>query len=466
MRQTNVFKLSIMSILIVLGIVQTALLWLGPLPSQNFFKPTQSRYKGIEPSGVWLLKPSASNAGGVSSFAYRIDHTIDETKREYEHLVGKMQGIVEQLERDSNKIKFKNQEVDWQRIFSKPSIVYEYEVPLELSDIAGLAKSAQSLGKIDTLVLQANNGFSREIEIYLISTQDQQMYHTTLVGDFKEVEKIYSYYTVDEILSNITKYQPSSISNISQYIKGNAFMPIASQHTPIAYEMIKISNPIEKSEYNLQELEKYVNDFFVNPLLKDSQIKEDGTVIFTEKDKNVVMYHKEGVLEYINLAPDKFSTQTILTGYYEAMNFIEKTEALTDRVKKGLYLERIEETNQGSTYYFNTSFNGYKVRLSEGVKKELGVEALLAITVKNNQITNCILPILELKVVNKGVYEQKGKLTTEYVEPINKALADEVENNEEHRVFEDVDTSYVITTTDGICYMKRGVLSQGKWYYP
>lgn len=465
MYKSQFSKNILLGILIVMSIIQTGILWLGPLPGQNFFSQSQVKYAGIEPFGVWLVKPSASNLEGVSSFAYQLHDTIEYTQREYEHLVGKMQSMIQTVLREDSE-KQKEQPIDWQQLLARPSIVYEYEVPLPLEAIGGIKNPAYTIPSIDLLVIQGNPGFGRSLRLYLVSTQNEIMYERQLQGDYTALDKIYRYFTSEEVIQGITKFQPSSLSNIKQYIKGNAFMPIASQHAPIRYEVLQSFMPLETSKPIEEQLEVYVNDFFVNPLLKEVEKEEDGTMIFTERSRNLVIYHPQGILEYLNLSAEDTSPQSLLGGYHRAYTMLQNTSALSLEVKRGLYLEAIKESYQGTTYYFNMAYNGRKVVLSEDLKKQLGMEAFAEVTVKNNEIVSSRWPILKIIpaiYANEIVY---ARLSTEYVDPINKALGDGALGQSEYTVVEAIDTVYVMTALEGKLYMKRGISLKNTWYYP
>ena len=468
MKRKEIIKSILLGILIITCIIQTTILWLGGIPGQNFFRQVEGGLKGIKPFAVWILKPSASNAGGTSSFAYQLDRTVDHTKRHYERLILELQVVLKSQTTNYKKLQQK-QEVDWDKLFSMPSICYEYTLPLTIGEISGGSITGVSgIEKVDMVLMNSTTKFEKNVIIYFINTSEEIMYQLEVIGDFSEFQKIYAYFTREEMLKSITKYQPSAISNVKEYIRGNAFMPIGSTNMPIEYDLLKVSNAINlNSSYGMKELEKYVNDFFVNPVVKKIDYEEDGSVVFTEQSRNIVIYNPKGLIEYINLSPRPSSTpMTRLEGYNVAVDFINETDAIPSNMKENLYLSRIDQKDYEMTYFFDMAYEGYKVALSKSVKEALEIESLVEITIKNNQIINCSIGTLEFEPKRVGDETRKAKLKSAYVDPINDALETLLKDGDRDIVFEDTETVYLVSDLNETVYMTRGISLEGKWYYP
>lgn len=466
MKRNQTLKSIALGMLILLTVIQTTTLWLGGYPGQSFFKKEISEEAGINPQSVWIIKPSASNAALNASFAYRLDGTIESTRREYERLIAKLQTSLKLQSINTKEIET-IEGIPWSKLLGFPTICYEYAVPLSLKEISGSNGPDTSIGGIDAVYIQSDTRFEKSLNLYFVSTLNNQTYQMAIKGDFKEMNKIYSYFTREELLEGVTKYQPSATSNVKNYIHNNSFMPIASGDVPIVYDLLNVYNPIDLStSYGMKELEKRVNDFFVNPLLKDTVYEADGSITFSEQKKSIVMYNPIGIIEYINLAPKSSATaSTRMSGYQVAMAFIQETDAIAEHMKDNLYLSRLETKGQEMTYYFDMAYNGYRIAFNKHIKEQLGVESLIKITVKQDQVTGVTLCTLQFepKIIAGDI--QTALLKTAYVDPINEALT-VIQQEGEEVAFSDVDTVYLVNTLDGKVYLERGVQLGNRWYYP
>lgn len=467
MRRNNGMKTIFLGILIIICIIQTAMLWLGDFPSQNFFKPKIEEKKGIDPFAIWVIRPSASNTGKPSSLAYKMDYTIENSRREYESLVLKLQILLHSSRINAEAVKVESG-IQWDKLLTMPAIVYDYEVPLTIGQISGSGEDYPEIGLIDMVFVHSDTKFEKNISISFVSKMEEKVYTLQIPEGFKEFTKVYQFYAQEEVVQGITTYQPSALSNVKEYIKGNVFMPIASMKNPIFYEVINVYNPISLvAENGMKELEKYVNGFFINPLLKDTTYNSDGTVIFKEPTKNVVMYSPKGVIEYINLAPKSNNiTTTLVSGYNVAMDFIEETEALTEVTKEGLYLANIEEKQQEITYYFDMLYDGYKVVLGQKVREYLEIDSLVKITVRNNQVISCSICTLQFEPEMVGGQVREWMLKSEYVDPINEALEVLLKQGKEPIQFDEMETVYHVNDVKENVYLTRGILLDRTWYYP
>ena len=131
-----------------------------------------------------------------------------------------------------------------------------------------------------------------------------------------------------------------------------------------------------------------------------------------------------------------------------------------------MYLTRIETKGLERTYAFDRAYNGYRIVLSQQIKERLGINHLLEITVRNDQILNVKVCILEIEPDFIGGEIQSGQLRSEYVDPINEALAMLAEQGLERIQFEAIKVTYLITDLSNKIEMRRGIRSGDTWYYP
>ncbi|MGL4362825.1 MAG: hypothetical protein ACRCSG_06115 [Cellulosilyticaceae bacterium] len=463
MRKNEIIKTICLSLLIFMSIIQTTVLWLGEIPGQSFFEEKTVKTKVIEPDNIWMIKPNTSNGGALGAFGYPIDPSVDQTKREFDRLTLQLQKVMRLI--DAKQIK-EVEDVSWEKLLGTPSVCYEYVQGFSFGEIGGIESGLMNMQNIDTVFWVIDSKNTKGVKLYLVSTEDDVMYEVKVDETAKEINKLYTYFTSPDRLRDIRAYQPSAVSNVKDYIEGNKFLSIADSNAPLEYEVLTLHNPINLiTENGTKELERRINGFFVNPLLKDLEYTEDGGVMFTEEMKCMVSYSPRGIVEYINLSPKTGAKSTTrLSAYEQASKFLENTDVITDTMKEKLFLSKINVKNNETVLYYDLKHNGYAVEIDYELKRELGMDAWAVITVRNDQVMEVKVMTLELepKYLGKKIYEQT--LITEYVDPINKWFGELKEDGNNTSKFENSKAMYYIRRLTGSIMMTRGVLINGRWY--
>lgn len=459
------FKTTVLGILIVMCVIQTAMLWLGDVSSHNFLNKNTLAMSVIRPSNIWVLNPGASNMGGASVLAYHIDGTMETTRREYDRLIMELEELLM-----SSQESIEVQEIDsipWSRLFEYPGIMYEYPVAVSPYELTGGKREQAQIKNCDKVLLQSGSKFEKSIIIYFINTVEDKMYAAEFKGNFNEFSKLHQFFSSKEMTANVTQFQPSSTSNVKDFINGNVFMPIASDSAPIEYDILQMYNPIATEiKEAVMELESYVNGLFINPLIKDVEAKQDGSIVFSEAKKSIVIYRPEGVIEYLNLETKTNGKTTLLSGYNEAIRFMQQSGVIPDSLRSHMYLSNVTQNGDEFTYYFDMTYGGYQVHLTPKVKKQLGIESLVKIVVKGNQITSATVCILEIEPQIESGRIKQDELDSDYVDPINSALESITAGGYSSIVFDDAQAMYLVTGIANNVYMTRGVKFNDKWYYP
>lgn len=186
----------------------------------------------------------------------------------------------------------------------------------------------------------------------------------------------------------MTEHQASGLTGSYDNIGRNVFYPISSEETPVIYDKIHLIYAVDQaSDKYEKQLEHYVNSFFTNPLLKESQRTTSGSIIFTEGVKTTVRYSDNGVLEFKKTSNGVEDTMTSWEKLDLVGKFIEECTGISENEKRGVYLKEISQNDAHQTVYkFGYKYNGYEVILSEPLKKQLGIDEFLELTVKNNQV--------------------------------------------------------------------------------
>lgn len=454
------FKTILLGCLIAATVIQTGILWLGGMSSHTFLKESTSA-KPIMPINIWIVETSNNNTGVSNALAYHLDDTTGNEKREYERLTNELAKMIGKYHTDKEATKI--QGVDWTRLLSMPSIIYEYEVPIGIREITGESNKSLITDTIDHVILYSKSKFQGDATVVLVNEQEGFMYELHVMGTFNDIEKIYKTITSEELKNHIMPYQPSAIIDKVK-LKGNIFLPTSTDETLTRYDVLTSYNPIDlNTDEGYVMLENRINGLFKSPLVKERQIHPDGAVVYTENANSLVMYKPIGVIEYLNLAPKQTKNITsVLDGYNMAMEFLTRTDVIPKSVEPNLYVSNIEQTGQEITYSFNMTYQGYRVQLTGNMQKALGTDALVEVTVKGTDILSATISTLEIERKN---LESKD-LNTHYLEPMDKMYSILQKQGIEDFMIENLELVYLLKGIEEDIDIVWGAVYDHKWYYP
>lgn len=459
-KHKQLFKTILLGCLVVMTIIQTGILWLGSMSSHTFLKQA-TNYEAMMPINIWLVETSNNDTGVSNALAYRLEDTIGNEKREYERLTSELSRMIHNYNQDEKPIKIEG--VDWTRLLSMPSIIYEYEVPVGIEVIIGEKYQTNIKDTIDHVIIYSKNKFQKEVTLFLVNSEEDFMYEFSVAGTFNDLEKIYKAVTSDDLKKHIMAYQPSAGIDKVQ-LSGNVFLPTSSQEALVTYDILTSYNPIDLSTdegYSL--LENRINGLFVSPLVKEKQDHGDGSVVYTENMKSLVTYKPEGVVEYLNLSPTQSQVVTsVLGGYNTALDFMREIETIPQSVRPYLYVARIDQKGQEITFHFNMTYEGYRVQLSETIQKKLGIESLVKVTVKGSNVIGATICMVEIEPRPMEVKD----LETHYLEPMDKMYSLLQKQGIEDFMIENLELVYLLEDLEGDIDMTWGAIYDNKWYYP
>lgn len=452
----NTLKTILLGLLIITSIIQTALLWLGNAPSHTFLESTANQAAPILPESIWR------NKGDPFTVAYRIENESSE----YYRFVTELSSM---LAKYSKRAKMLEQgPLHWETLLGMQGVLYEYTIPVSLDELAVTPLGIDEVGFIDKVFLYLEDATGTKIQLYLINEPDNICYRMELTGEFGDLLKIYKAFNIEDAGSQLTKYQPSSkASNIKPYIKGNVFLPLTSKREPLYYDVIRLINPIERySEYKQLILDKYTSQFFKKPILKEAEYRADGSAVFTESMKSIVMYRPIGTLEYINLDVSRSDKlMSMLEGYNIAMQILENMDSIPEPIKKNLYLSQIVQSDREYTFYFDLNYEGYKIVMSPQIQAEMGLQHMAELTVKDGQFIAGKWCIRNLEVIQSEAHNARQKIITGYSEPINKMYG-EIPEGVNGPLLQDVELVYPLENLEEPLEMQWGVFYDKIWYYP
>lgn len=437
----NFVRVGILSVLILLGIGQTMMLWLGNMPSHNFFrqKGTSSREYYVYPKHIWINKNGS---------AYKLEGYNTEESQRYR--------LIEELCNELRKEKIEiveNTKTSYTQLLSLQGIIYEYGMPLSLSELLGKSikiNNKEITERFKNIFVDVSTHENYKAYVYLITEEDEVKYRITIEGKLPDEYKIMSYFAngeYEDVVAGYKNYHASLLdNNMSDFLKNNIFYPLGNQDMPVSYQMLKFQPVVTKGDE--QHLENYVNDLFKNPIYKQ-QTTTDSAVIFNDNLNISVQYEYNGTLEFTRVLTGDEEKSDAINRMDLVCTFIKETEAMPEFLKEGIYLSDIhKEKGSGEvTYYFNYQYDGFDIILTKEIKEQLGIEAYVELTIKDGIITHGKWLMIQPQVVFNNTPED---LTTEFYESSSELK----ENLELGAQLEDMACAYIFRNKDEILEFK------------
>ena len=437
----NFVRVGILSVLILLGIGQTMMLWLGNMPSHNFFRQngTSVEQYYVYPKYIWINKNGS---------AYKLEGYNTEESQHYR--------LIEELFNALKKEKIdivENTKVSYTELLSSQGIVYEYGMPLRLSELLGKGiklNNKEITDRFKNIFVDVSTHENYKTYIYLITEEDEVKYCITVNDKLPDQYKLMSYFVnneYEEELSNYKSYHASLLdNNMGDFLKNNIFYPLGNQEVPVSYQMLKFQPVVTKGDE--QHLEGYVNDLFKNPIYKQKTTTESA-IIFNDNLNINVQYEYNGTLEFTRVLTGDEEKNDAINRMDLVCTFIKETEAIPEFLKEGIYLSDIR-TDQGGgevTYYFDYQYDGFDILLTKEVKEKLGVEAYVQLTIKDGIIVHGKWLMIQPQVVFNNTPED---LTTEFYESSSELK----ENLEPGVQLENMACAYIFRNKDEVLEFK------------
>lgn len=451
----------ILILLITLSIWQTSKLWLGSMPGPSFFVSSAGNtMKPIEPESIWIVP------GAPGTLVYR----LGEGNREYQSVRNEIEdNIINYL--PAAKIG-QVEDLNWEATFEKKGILYQYPFPITYGEMIGsnlqtTPKNKIEVTHIDYVFIQLADDYRGTAKWQLISSQENKSISVEVLGQFENM-KAFNDLLKEETLTYKVKYQPTF--NMVGMSNKNLFLPIASQDTPIVYNVLEWYNPLA-NETELTQFNPYVNSYFLNPLLKKEEITENGTYIFSELMKAVVKYYPSGVFEYSNIGATQPKNKiSRLEAYNISQDFLSNNESLVKDVKRTLFLSKVEETGIGYIFYYDMHIEGIPTYFSKRHRKELGMNHMAEVKVEGRQVANFKWNAAQPKIQKSKQYGSDIKtenFTMKYTDGINKVLEHIAANQGlETLMIDDMRWVYMIDGVGKDVDVRWIIQHDNEWYSP
>ncbi|MDF2614101.1 MAG: hypothetical protein K0S71_1887 [Clostridia bacterium] len=453
----NIVKITMLVMLVALCMWQIVILWLGDMSSHNFLgkRGAGNHVILVQPKAIWV---------NVGKLVYKIDGS----RNEYSMLINEISGLVVSGVKTSDIEK--DADMTYEDLLSMPGILYEYDLELGLQELVG---SDAEILKSDIGVNQVFIDMSRYNDhmtnFYLVTDDTRIIYAVTLYERLEGHQKIMERFNNPDATRNLVGYQPSTTSNKKQYIRRNNFLPLNTKEAPIEYDILQVSNPIENMsrEEKIEELEQYVNSFFANPLLKEIDERQDGSIIFSENMRAIVKYEPRGTLEFSITSANEAAKLTPIERLTKVMGFVEACTGIPRFLKEGMYLSEIVNQGEEYIYKFDYKYKGFTMQLTNPVKEELGLDHILEITIKNNQVIKGKWSILRIEP-KESTDADSGDGTDTVPRGFDEIVDTmyELYVPDGYETLDAVQCQYIMSTTEGKMNLDWVVQYLGDWYYP
>lgn len=448
----NIIKVAGLAMLIVLCIGQMSILWLGDMSGHNFLGENITMHNKIlvQPKTMWV------NTG-------KLAYKVEERQREYNVLLEEFINLITSHKKNIHIEKLAT--MTYEELLAKQGILYEYGLSLDIKKLVGI-----SLSKVEDAVLVEQVFIDMSVyndymtHLYFITADLQNIYKVVIYNRLEAHQKMVQTFNNPEVTRSLIGYQPSITSNMKQYIKGNSFLALNIGDTPIEYEVLSISNPIQTKEKGerIQLLEPYVNTFFANPLLKEVTPIEDGSIIFSENMGAIVKYDPVGTLEFNITSSVQETKLTDIERLTKVIEFIGSCRGIPDFLKEGLYLSQVVIEKDVYTYQFDYKYKGFGFHLTDAIKQTLGLEHILELSISNGKIFRGKWSILDIEANPEGII--KKQVRKKFDEIIDSVYEQHKDSNFGKIDF--VQCRYILDRIEGELGFDWIVRYENQWYYP
>ncbi|MDR0999596.1 MAG: hypothetical protein LBL96_02145 [Clostridiales bacterium] len=178
------------------------------------------------------------------------------------------------------------------------------------------------------------------------------------------------------------RYEASAVSQLDVFTQ-NAFIATRPA-SPWEYPAIEVVNPYVNGELLLSAIEDQIDIFFLNPASKMATLGVDDVYTYSD-EYTVVKYYQNDVLDYSNYRAGE--TQLgFLRSFELAYDFIMKDPLVNNE----FFLSAYEETDSGTTFFFDYAIKELPILLPDDYKKngEAELKSAIEITVRDDLVSH------------------------------------------------------------------------------
>lgn len=446
----NITKNFIITFFVILAIYQTAELWFEGFSNHNFFYSFFNKSNDYDDDALlYSLDSIVVNKGSDKLICLKNNIYKNDYKTVFDDAI---KITVE------NSSKARIGKIDWNSILSARSVIYQYSSGIDGKSIARMFGFDESLltaftNTIDTITITSyTTTFPENITVAFGNRTSGKGYIFSLENN----QYIYTVYnTIGSISETSDIYYTSSVKNGLDLFKGNLFIPQWNGEE-LSYYPIKTEDPFyENGEFQQFRLERAADVFFDNPVSKWSSSIND---VFTYSDENtVVKYYNTGVMEYYNYSADKAKSENDFYSQYKSAVSLLKRDS---NIENEYYLSGFSSDSEKTIFYFDYKINNFCVKLSDEVKKVLGMNSVIEVTVSGGKVSKYC------RFTKKFVNDVSGKsaIKMNFLKAADEVFADIQSGNKENSgVIENIELAYFFETEEK-AFLKWFMDIDGKQY--
>ncbi|MCD8090960.1 MAG: hypothetical protein LUD81_10165 [Clostridiales bacterium] len=408
----NFFKNFIIAFLAILALYQTNELWFEDYSSHNFFysflQNTVSGQSGTEINGE-AEYGVVNNGTGRFILTYDKDSLNDMTRAAAKAGAAAV--------KSGSPLVYESYNL--QNIIKNRCIVVHYSFFLSSEEFSLLygAGSYDDIPDFDSIAVSDDSSDTFKVLFFNSNTLEGAVYEMKEYSGIRDIKAI-----IDEAqLPYNGIYYVSSVQNNYDVFSGNEFIPTWAGE--VYYYTITKNNPAaDNGVVTEASVDKYVNTYFDNPVLKWTSI--DGDVYIFSDETTVVKYYPNGVMEYASYSGS--GTEGSLN---EALAAAEAFLDYEPNLNNDWYLVDYKYEDDKIIFYFDYKINNSILTLSDELKEKIGMSRIIEITVDGSRIAKYKRYLRDyITTVRDPVYTEKtflevidnglSKLEGEYIDSL------------------------------------------------
>jgi hypothetical protein len=377
-----VFKVLLLVVLISGSVYQTGLLWFEDVSDRNFFynfidgeNPSNN---SISDKDSIIITPSVLALYlGDSHKEYTV---VKRTSKEYDNIYGEAIKLLKDI---FDKGTYDNEVALQEELWEKRSILINLSFPITkevLTNNLNSKKISSEIKLVKEIYIRPASLSDEYIKVYLIEDSTNKIY--TFKLNKNSAMDINS--SINEHIGKFeTKDTPNYISTLKDgisYFDNNVLLPLPSSNL-MYKDSIHFEVPyISEGDFE-DELDQYINGFFVNIATK-WKIKKEDEVRYG--DESIFMkYDNKGIIEYNLIVNRNNGNQDVYNAYKKATSFLEKDSNLSGQE---YYLENYIVDDSSITFYYSYGYDDFPLILSKDMNRYYGMKYPMMVQVSNNKV--------------------------------------------------------------------------------
>lgn len=378
-------KFTILVMLILYSIYQTGELWFEESSDRNFFYPILS---GGDSALVETLREQGNILApyqiGVYLNSPNVEYTIVKTGSSYyEEIRGAYVTILSEGVKERY---YKGIVESTEDIYSRQHFImflpFDLTGDLFMQNFNLSSRDVRQVNMIHSIAICPSSLGDNVVSIYLEEAETGDLHEYEVPIDQVSLADERLTYNLEVIGNdnNLSVYISTKKNNLKNFDR-NLLLP--DEYGQIRYhESLYMSVPyINSTGFKEEELKNYLAIYFNNPDIMRPVIFEDE-VRYTDGEV-VVKYNQNGILEYNRTPKSDAGAINLSSAITLANQFLERDLRVNPAE---LVLTGYERSGGAITFYYDTGFNGFLIKMSNEIRQEYGVKTPIEVTVLGDQV--------------------------------------------------------------------------------